>query len=79
MEKKEQHMKINNTNSNNNKFILKAKGKTLQQVFDENDFIGAIKRTSEYREKHNLPLLYDIYKQQKDGTFILKKGININD
>ncbi len=45
------------------------KGTNFIEFLYKTDAVGAVRRKIEYREKHGLPQVYDVYTRERDGSF----------
>ena len=70
-------MSIGNITKDNERNITIAAGTKFTDVLEKLDAVGAIERNIEYRKSHGLPLIYDVYTRKEDGSWEIKKGVEI--
>lgn len=51
------------------------KGANFVEFLYKIDAVDAIQRKIEYREKHGLPQVYDVYTREPDGSFTHTKEV----
>ena len=66
-------MSIGNITKDNERNITIAAGTKFTDVLEKLDAVGAIERNIEYRKSRGLPLIYDVYTRQEDGSWKIKK------